>query len=229
MYTSLNWNMFDVVLEVLVTSIPVAFVHVYGNSMWKMHRPFLWIILLVSSLRTVCAMKLDWDSIEMANCGESKTVVIIYSTFSLSTYLSFVFKSFRSCTVLCVLCIAFAFFFFFIKKLSTFLVICLTFFYLLLYDCFSSRSDLGGDIHEDNPSEELNLLLPENSNKHYGYPYCWSEGLLDHPRAGGPGIHHPNTTLTCSTGFIWTERKITLFLLFRDTMGTSVFYEWWYS
>jgi len=43
-----------------------------------------------------------------------------------------------------------------------------------------NRADLGGDIHEDNPSEELNRFDPKefdvsSSPKHYGYPYCWTE------------------------------------------------------
>jgi glucose/arabinose dehydrogenase len=38
------------------------------------------------------------------------------------------------------------------------------------------RSDLGGAIHQDNPAEELNRL--DGSNKHYGYPYCWTEYSL---------------------------------------------------
>lgn len=39
-----------------------------------------------------------------------------------------------------------------------------------------TRQDFG-DIHLTNPGEEVNLFLDENINKHYGYPYCWSEGL----------------------------------------------------
>ncbi|KAL1920018.1 uncharacterized protein VTP21DRAFT_1164 [Calcarisporiella thermophila] len=35
------------------------------------------------------------------------------------------------------------------------------------------RSDLGGDIHNDNPAEELNLL--DQPGAFYGYPYCWTE------------------------------------------------------
>mmetsp|Transcript_33654 Transcript_33654/g.52613 ORF Transcript_33654/g.52613 Transcript_33654/m.52613 type:complete len:465 (-) Transcript_33654:110-1504(-) len=34
------------------------------------------------------------------------------------------------------------------------------------------RNDLGGDIHNENPGEELNLL---EEGKNYGYPHCWSE------------------------------------------------------
>jgi glucose/arabinose dehydrogenase len=37
------------------------------------------------------------------------------------------------------------------------------------------RADLGTDIHQDNPGEELNLFLEENAGRFYGYPYCWSE------------------------------------------------------
>jgi glucose/arabinose dehydrogenase len=39
-----------------------------------------------------------------------------------------------------------------------------------------SRTDLGGDIHDDNPGEELNLF--DQPGAFYGYPYCWSEGNL---------------------------------------------------
>jgi len=53
------------------------------------------------------------------------------------------------------------------------------------------REDLGGDIHENNPSEEMNLFL--EPGKFYGYPYCWSEYLLEHnesqPR-GSQWVHN---------------------------------------
>ncbi len=54
------------------------------------------------------------------------------------------------------------------------------------------RSDLGGDIHEDNPAEELNLF--DTAGRHYGYPYCWSEFLLPPGVGGGPGTQwaHPS-------------------------------------
>jgi len=53
------------------------------------------------------------------------------------------------------------------------------------------RSDLGGDIHDDNPSEEVNLF--DEPGSFYGYPFCWSE--YDLPTFGqGPGTQwvHPN-------------------------------------
>ncbi len=39
-----------------------------------------------------------------------------------------------------------------------------------------SRSDLGGDIHNDNPGEELHLFA--EAGRFWGYPYCWSEYSL---------------------------------------------------
>ena len=36
------------------------------------------------------------------------------------------------------------------------------------------RSDLGGDIHQDNPAEELNRF-DGPIGTFYGYPYCWTE------------------------------------------------------
>jgi glucose/arabinose dehydrogenase len=39
-----------------------------------------------------------------------------------------------------------------------------------------SRTDLGGDIHIDNPGEELNLFA--QAGRFYGYPYCWTEYSL---------------------------------------------------
>ena len=67
-----------------------------------------------------------------------------------------------------------------------------------------NRADLGGDIHTDNPGEELNLFA--EPGHFYGYPYCWSEFLLPagvglgprtqwvHPQFMGDGTH---TDLWC--------------------------------
>lgn len=38
------------------------------------------------------------------------------------------------------------------------------------------RDDLGGDIHNDNPAEELNQFT--EPGLHYGYPFCWTEYKL---------------------------------------------------
>jgi len=53
------------------------------------------------------------------------------------------------------------------------------------------RNDLGGDIHNENPSEEVNLFTNPGF---YGYPFCWSEGRLASQYAKGPGTqrYHPN-------------------------------------
>jgi glucose/arabinose dehydrogenase len=48
-----------------------------------------------------------------------------------------------------------------------------------------SREDLGGDIHNDNPAEELNLFA--EAGRFYGYPYCWTEGSLPADVGHGPG------------------------------------------
>jgi len=54
------------------------------------------------------------------------------------------------------------------------------------------RNDLGGDIHNDNPSEEMNLF--DMSGQFYGYPYCWSEYLLPQNQSQPRGAQwvHPN-------------------------------------
>lgn len=49
-----------------------------------------------------------------------------------------------------------------------------------------SRADLGGDIHNDNPAEELNLFAEADAGKFYGYPYCWTEYLLPSGVGKGP-------------------------------------------
>ena len=50
--------------------------------------------------------------------------------------------------------------------------------------------DHGGDIHNDNPGEELNQF--DRPGRHYGYPYCWSEYHLP----GGDGA-----------GAVWVPRQ----------------------
>eukprot|EP01130_Rhizamoeba_saxonica_P014050 TRINITY_DN6082_c0_g1_i1.p1 TRINITY_DN6082_c0_g1~~TRINITY_DN6082_c0_g1_i1.p1 ORF type:complete len:425 (-),score=89.69 TRINITY_DN6082_c0_g1_i1:52-1305(-) len=48
-----------------------------------------------------------------------------------------------------------------------------------------NRDDLGGDIHTNNPTEEYNRF--DQPEGFYGYPYCWSEGVLDPKYAKGLG------------------------------------------
>lgn len=55
-----------------------------------------------------------------------------------------------------------------------------------------NRDDLGGDIHADNPAEELNLLA--EGGRFHGYPYCWTEYELpsDVGRGRGTQWAHPD-------------------------------------
>ena len=46
------------------------------------------------------------------------------------------------------------------------------------------RNDVGGDVHNDNPGEELNRL-DGPAGRFYGYPYCWSEYALPAQHARG--------------------------------------------
>ena len=54
------------------------------------------------------------------------------------------------------------------------------------------RGDLGGDIHNDNPAEELNRFREDQAGQHWGYPYCWSEYCLPIEN-GGSGMKGANT------------------------------------
>ncbi|KAL7572386.1 hypothetical protein ACA910_021596 [Epithemia clementina (nom. ined.)] len=50
------------------------------------------------------------------------------------------------------------------------------------------RDDLGDDIYNDNPGEELNRFPIDEMPRNYGFPFCWSEYLLDTSVGGlGPG------------------------------------------
>lgn len=48
-----------------------------------------------------------------------------------------------------------------------------------------NRADLGGDIHNDNPAEELNAFDLDAPGTHYGYPYCWTQYAPRLPVAAG--------------------------------------------
>lgn len=49
------------------------------------------------------------------------------------------------------------------------------------------REDLGGDIHNDNPAEEVNKFYEPENNTHYGYPFCFSEHSLPSKVSEGRG------------------------------------------
>lgn len=75
-----------------------------------------------------------------------------------------------------------------------------------------NRPDLGVDIHQNNPAEELNRFPDENAGLPYGYPYCWTEYFLPanvtHGRGRGsvwawPGSFDINyTDAQCQTDFV---------------------------
>ena len=44
---------------------------------------------------------------------------------------------------------------------------------------------MGGDIHDDNPAEELNRFPEASAGEHWGYPWCWTEFFL--PAGVGQG------------------------------------------
>jgi glucose/arabinose dehydrogenase len=50
--------------------------------------------------------------------------------------------------------------------------------------------NVGGDIHYDNPGEEVNLFDPSRPGRNYGYPFCWSEGIWTGAMAKGTGTQH---------------------------------------
>jgi glucose/arabinose dehydrogenase len=55
-----------------------------------------------------------------------------------------------------------------------------------------ARADLGGDIHNDNPAEELNAFpaldaAPAVVGRHYGYPYCFSQYARRLPPSSSAG------------------------------------------
>jgi glucose/arabinose dehydrogenase len=49
---------------------------------------------------------------------------------------------------------------------------------------------VGGDIHYDNPGEEVNLFETARPGRNYGYPFCWSEGIWTGAMARGTGTQH---------------------------------------
>jgi glucose/arabinose dehydrogenase len=67
-------------------------------------------------------------------------------------------------------------------------------------------SEFGGDIHQDNPCEELNLFKTASNQTgyFYGYPYCWSEGILQGGKGPGtqwlmPGFGAPYSDSWCQS------------------------------
>jgi len=55
-----------------------------------------------------------------------------------------------------------------------------------------ARPDLGGDIHNDNPAEELNFFNTSTPGLFYGYPYCWTQYKLNTPTPVGTNWATPD-------------------------------------
>lgn len=55
--------------------------------------------------------------------------------------------------------------------------------------------DATGDVHTDNPAEEINLLS-EGATRFFGYPSCWTEFRLS--GGSGPGTQHGDIEVTGS-------------------------------
>eukprot|EP00005_Dracoamoeba_jomungandri_P002287 CAMPEP_0174260988 /NCGR_PEP_ID=MMETSP0439-20130205/11165_1 /TAXON_ID=0 /ORGANISM="Stereomyxa ramosa, Strain Chinc5" /LENGTH=468 /DNA_ID=CAMNT_0015345385 /DNA_START=1 /DNA_END=1407 /DNA_ORIENTATION=- len=74
------------------------------------------------------------------------------------------------------------------------------------------RPDLGGDIHETNPCEELNLFPePSGDAPDYGYPYCWSEHSLSHSVAQGKGTQRAQREFMTDQGHVtdsWCQSSV---------------------
>ncbi|KAG6554811.1 hypothetical protein Mapa_003394 [Marchantia paleacea] len=60
------------------------------------------------------------------------------------------------------------------------------------------RDDLGGDIHNDNPAEEMNLF-DGRPGTHYGFPYCWTEYDLPPGTGRGRGSQWAEASLANET------------------------------
>jgi len=57
---------------------------------------------------------------------------------------------------------------------------------------YLSDPDFGGDIHGDNPGEEINVV-DGNGATSYGYPFCYSEFSI--PGGKGPGTEWADPSL----------------------------------
>ena len=63
------------------------------------------------------------------------------------------------------------------------------------------RDDLGGDIHATNPGEEINRF--STPGLFYGYPFCWSEGVL----SSTPAKQRFETRVTDGKSDAWCQDK----------------------
>eukprot|EP01087_Luapelamoeba_hula_P001320 TRINITY_DN1106_c0_g1_i1.p1 TRINITY_DN1106_c0_g1~~TRINITY_DN1106_c0_g1_i1.p1 ORF type:complete len:458 (-),score=58.53 TRINITY_DN1106_c0_g1_i1:56-1429(-) len=65
------------------------------------------------------------------------------------------------------------------------------------------RPELMDDLSFNNPAEELNLF--ENPDKFYGYPYCWSEGIIPPPKGKGTTTQWAQPEFMAKTTDAWCQ------------------------
>eukprot|EP01079_Euglenida_sp_SAG-EU17-18_P004105 gene4105-748_t len=72
------------------------------------------------------------------------------------------------------------------------------------------RSDLGGDIHNDNPAEDLHVF-DGPSGTHFGYPWCWTEYSLPPGLGAGRGSRWawPDTMSDGVHDDVWCREETT--------------------
>ena len=91
-----------------------------------------------------------------------------------------------------------------------------------------TRSDLGGDIHNDNPAEELNRFPESEKGRHWGYPYCFTEYDL-HGEGKGRGTVWGWPSFMNTHGDTWcrenTEPPVVAMQAHSAPLGIT-FYEW---
>lgn len=58
------------------------------------------------------------------------------------------------------------------------------------------------DYHETNPAERVNIFTQANAGKHYGYPYCWAEGIGEN----GANVSFPGGM---GNGTLWATQNPT--------------------
>lgn len=84
-----------------------------------------------------------------------------------------------------------------------------------------NRPDLGGDIHNTNPSEEL-TKYDQPLGTHYGYPYCWTvDQLANHPH--GEQLAWPDFMNDGTHTDAWCKdpKNVSFFCFFNEPMSLT--------
>jgi hypothetical protein len=81
----------------------------------------------------------------------------------------------------------------------------------------TSRNDMGGDIHNDNPGEEVNRFAEDTMGRHFGYPWCFSEFRL--ASSNQPGRCDPARFCQLITCFANKDSHFLFFLSLLTLQG----------